>query len=430
MPFLGLISLLLISNTYAIPYKEIDAFVEVYETIKNMYIEEIDERTLIDHAISGMVSKLDPHSAYLISNESEPSFLQNDFTGIGIEFSHDGENLEIMSVLSESPAYDNHLKAHDKILMINNTWAKGLSLEEAASMMKGPVGTSVKLVVLRKNAQKPETIALTREWLEEKTVTYKKIDQIGYMRINRFIHGTAQEVFTALNPVMLQEIDGLILDLRNNPGGLVQSATTIANFFLEKDFCAKNYPSFENKIVYSKGREVSFNIAHYIEGCDTTKNLPIVILINHGSASASEILAGALQDYGRAIIIGERSFGKGSVQTVLPIQNNLLKMTCARYYTPQGRSIQASGIQPDITVYGEWVKPKEDSLMIISEKSLPKHLKGNESFNTIATLSEWDAIDDPFLVQARGILSALKIEKTKYDPLKDIHHRKYQDENS
>ncbi|WKT60325.1 S41 family peptidase [Microbulbifer thermotolerans] len=327
-----------------LPLEDLRNFAKVFEQIRQGYIEEVDDSTLLEYAIKGMLQGLDPHSSYL-DRQSFDDLQANttgEFAGLGIEVGIENDYITVVTPMDDTPAARAGLKAGDVILRLSGKSMKGVSLEEAVERMRGPKGSTVTLTIARKGYKEPIDITLKRDTVRVRSVRSRLLDEgYGYLRISQFQLDTGDDVAEAI--VKLQkkgELKGLILDLRNNPGGVLQSSVEVADAFLE-----------EGLVVYTEGRTESANLSYSAKPGDLTMGAPIVVLINEGSASAAEIVAGALQDHRRAVVMGTESFGKGSVQTVIPINDErAIKLTTALYYTPNGRSIQAQGITPDIVV--------------------------------------------------------------------------------
>ena len=328
-----------------LPLKDLQRFTQAFEYIRSAYVDEVDDQTLLRYAVQGMLEQLDPHSAFL--DNADYDALQIDtsgeFGGIGIEVGMEDGNLRIIAPMDDSPAAAAGLLAEDTIIMLDDKSVKGLSLGEAVEKMRGPIGTDLRLMILRESVDKPFEVTLTRDRIEVKSVRSQLLDAAyGYVRIAQFQNNTGREVERALKRLDQQAegLQGLILDLRNNPGGVLPASVEVVDHFLE-----------EGRIVYTEGRIEESSVSYEAQPGEVLAALPIVILVNGGSASASEIVAGAMQDHGRALILGTKTFGKGSVQTVIDLEDNLaMKLTTARYFTPKGRSIQAMGIEPDIVV--------------------------------------------------------------------------------
>jgi carboxyl-terminal processing protease len=359
-----------------LPLNELRVFAEAFNRISEAYVEEIDDRTLLENAIKGMLSQLDPHSAYL-DRETFSDLQENttgNYGGLGLEVSMEGGFLRVVSPMDDTPAERAGIQAGDLIIQLGDSPVKGSSLNDSIESMRGEPGSEVKLTVLRDGEPKPQEITLIREVIKIASVRHRFVeDGYGYLRIAQFQSGTGAEVDKAIKKLSAEhKLNGLIMDLRNNPGGVLQSAVAVSDLFID-----------EGLIVYTTGRLANADLRFSATTPDSTKGLPMVVLVNEGSASASEIVAGALQDHGRAVIMGVNTFGKGSVQTVLPLNNDkAIKLTTALYFTPNGRSIQAEGIVPDIYVARSKVTKIKSNPFRIKEKDLPNHLaNGNGDDN-------------------------------------------------
>ncbi|MDF2529445.1 MAG: peptidase [Gammaproteobacteria bacterium] len=371
------------------------------QAVQDFYVDKVSGKTIVDNAISGMLSNLDPHSAYLDEQDFEDlqAMTEGQFCGIGVELDMQGPALEVIAPLDGSPAAKAGIKPGDMIVRINETPVQGLTASQAIMMMRGKKGEKVTLTIFRKGEAKPLIITLVRDNIKLQNVRSEIINKnYGYIRVASFQVNTGKDVASAIASLEKQtnnHLDGIILDLRNNPGGVVQASVDVTSDFLN----AKNLP-YGKKVVYTKGRIKQADFTGYASGTDLTHGVPMVVLINGGTASAAEIVAGALQDYHRALIVGQRSFGKGSVQTVFPLQDGktAIKLTTARYYTPAGRTIQALGISPDITIpdlhIPSSVKPDEG--MIVRESDFPDHLTTVQSNGETA---KPNAQDDAKLMQ-------------------------------
>ncbi len=347
-------------NRAGLPVEELRTFAEVFNAIKQGYVEPVEDKKLITNAISGMLSNLDPHSSYLDADSYKELQVgtQGEFGGLGIEVGMEDGFVKVVSPIEDTPAYRAGLKAGDLIVKLDDTPVKGLTLSDAVKRMRGKPKTPITLTVVRKGEQKPLVITLTREVIKVQSVKSKLLDgAYGYVRVTQFQENTGPSLVKHLNDLYKQaKLKGLILDLRNDPGGLLNGAVGVAGAFLPPKALVV---STNGRLADSKHefRAVTEDYARsakedYLQGLNPeVKKVPMVVLVNGGSASASEIVAGALQDHKRAVVMGTQTFGKGSVQTVLPLPNNTaIKLTTARYYTPSGRSIQAKGIVPDIEV--------------------------------------------------------------------------------
>jgi carboxyl-terminal processing protease len=349
-------------------YSQLKTFTETLSIIKQNYVEDIDEKELINGAIKGMLSQLDPHSSFMPPEAFKEMQIdtKGEFSGLGIQISMKDKMLTVIAPIEDTPAYKAGIKAGDTIIKIDGESTKDITLQDAVDKLRGPKGTSVTITILREGWDKPKDFTIVREVIQIKSVKYKALeDKIGYVKITQFQQRTSDDLENALNTLEKDKINSLILDLRNNPGGLLNGAVEVSSQFLPEG----------KLVVYIKGRsgeQQDFNTVN-------TKNIeyPMIVLVNEGSASASEIVAGALQDWGRAVILGTQTFGKGSVQTVIPLSDgSALRLTTARYYTPKGRSIQTTGITPDIIVKPE-VKENGQTHPVIREKDLKQHLKND-----------------------------------------------------
>lgn len=345
------------------------AFIEVYEHIKGEYVEEIDDQTLLNHAISGMLTKLDPHSDYLRPRDvsSLRDSTTGSFGGIGIEMDVVDGLIRVITPIDDSPASRAGILAKDIITHVDNETVRDVDVKTAIEILRGPIGSEVELNILRKVNGKAEelTISLERAVIRVTSVKQEILPHgIGYLRISQFQNRTGSDLVKAISKLQSQEqLKSLILDLRNNPGGVLSAAIEVVDAFISKGL-----------IVTIKGRDEFLESKYEATDASVLSQEPIVILINGGSASASEIVAGALQDHERAVLIGTPSFGKGSVQTILALENDYaLKLTTALYYTPSGRSIQAKGIQPTIQISGGEAHVESDTQ--VRETDLPKHLE-------------------------------------------------------
>jgi len=362
-----------------LPIQDVQRFTTAISQIKNYYVDEVQDKELFEDAIRGMLEGLDPHSAYLDDQDFKDlkASTKGEFSGLGIEVTMESGYIKVISPIDDTPAYRAGVQAGDMIVRIDTKAVKGLSLREAVNLMRGKRGSQIKLVVLRKGEQKPLKFTITRDIIQVKSVKGRLIDNhYAYVRISHFQSPTASDMNKLLKKLGKEakgDLKGLILDLRNNPGGLLDSAIQVSDAFIHND-----KKGDEEKIVYTKGRLPGSEFTANATPGDILKKSPIVVLINEGSASGSEIVAGALQDNNRAILMGTKTFGKGSVQTVLPLDGDRgIKLTTALYYTPAGRSIQAKGIVPDIEIKHiklPETKVEEDNLAFITEADLANHL--------------------------------------------------------
>ena len=334
------------TDTETLPYEDLRTFTEIFGRIKRDYVEPVSDKKLLEDAVRGMLSGLDPHSAYLVAEEYQElkEGTTGQFGGLGIEVTMENGFIKVVSPIDDTPAQKAGIKTGDLIIKLDDKPVKGMSLTDAVKMMRGEPGSKIVLTIVREGLEAPLKLTLTRDIIKVKSVKSRMLEKgYGYVRISSFQSGTGDALKDALAALKKENggnLKGLVLDLRNNPGGVLNAAVEVSDAFLKSGL-----------IVYTEGRiensEMRFNAAPD----DLINGAPIVVLINAGSASASEIVAGALQDQKRAVIMGEKSFGKGSVQTILPTSNGAaVKLTTARYYTPSGRSIQAEGIEPDVTL--------------------------------------------------------------------------------
>ena len=327
-------------------YEKIDLFGEVLEKIREEYVDEIDQADVMDSAINGVLQSLDPYSAYMSPElfKSMQTESKGEFGGLGIEIGMEAGVVKVIAPIADTPAEKAGIKAGDYIVRINNTQVQGKTLMEAVKLMRGPVGTNIELTVRRKGSKKPLTFLIERKIIEVKSVEAKILgnkNNIGYIRLKSFNENSDKQFIKKIKDYEKQnKLIGYIIDLRNNPGGLLTQAITITDFFLEN-----------GEIVSTKGRQVSETRKFFARSGDGIMGKPIIVLINNGSASASEIFAGALKDHKRAIILGENSYGKGSVQSVIPLRNGGgIRLTISKYYLPSGKSISDVGVSPDIII--------------------------------------------------------------------------------
>ena len=346
----------------SLPVDDLRTFTEIFGKIKSDYVEPVEDKKLLTEAINGMLSGLDPHSAYLDAEAFKELQVgtQGEFGGLGIEVSMEDGFVKVVAPIEDTPAHRAGIKSGDLIIKLDETPVKGMTLNEAVKRMRGKPGSDITLTIMRKGETKPIVVTITRAVIKIKSVKSQLVEPgYGYVRITQFQEQTGPNLVDALMGLQEQnkgELKGLVLDLRNNPGGLLNSAVAVAGTFLKPG----------ELVVYTDGRSEDARMRltnareHYLRSNekdflarvpDWVKSVPLVVLVNGGSASASEIVAGAVQDHRRAVVVGTQTFGKGSVQTILPLNNgNAIKLTTARYFTPKGRSIQAKGIAPDIVV--------------------------------------------------------------------------------
>ncbi|MBN2419157.1 MAG: S41 family peptidase [Deltaproteobacteria bacterium] len=370
-------------------YKNIELFTEVLRQIENNYVETQDPKDLIYGAIRGMIRDLDPHSSFMTKEEYKEFMLETkgSFTGIGIEITIKDNILTVVSPIEDTPAYKAGIKAGDRIIKVEDESTKDMTMLEAVKRIRGPKGTNVKLTVLREGSEKPMEFSITRDVIPLKSVRYNLLSpEIAYVRISNFQSKTAEDLSSAIKDLEKdKEIKGLVLDLRNNPGGLLSQAIEVSDIFLDSGV-----------IVSTKGRSNAHNITASAHENSTKSDYPIIVLVNGGSASAAEIVSGALQDNKKALILGTRTFGKGSVQTILPLSDGSgLRLTTARYYTPSGKSIQSSGITPDIEIpfVVQEAKKENEGTHFLREENLEGNVLENDSDAKASGKSKDDDMD-------------------------------------
>jgi len=384
---LSVFSLIVISTAYAAtedartagnttpedPYKYLKLFGDVFERVKLLYVDELTDKELVEKAIDGMLTGLDPHSAYLNDDGFDDMKVQTrgSFGGLGIEVTMENGFVKVVSPIDETPAYEAGVKAGDLVTHLDGKPVMGLSLSEAVDKMRGRVGTTIELTIRRENVAEPLKIKITRAIIKIRSVRHRVEGDIGYLRVTTFNQQTSPGLKKAIETIQEElgdDLLGYVIDLRNNPGGLLTEAISVSDFFLDR-----------GEIVSTRGRQDEDTRRDMATEGDLANGLPLVVLINGGSASASEIVAGALQDHRRAVVMGEPSFGKGSVQTIIPLPDDAaMRLTTARYYTPSGRSIQAKGIVPDILV--ELARVEElDNNGMVKESDLQGALENGES---------------------------------------------------
>ena len=347
-------------------YEKIDLFAEVLEKIQNEYVEEVDQEEIMDSAINGALQSLDPFSAYMNPKvfEESQSETSGEFGGLGIEVSMESGVIKVITPIDDTPAAKAGVKAGDYIVKINGEQVQGKTLMEAVNLMRGPEGTSIEITVRRKGLRKAKIFKITREIIEIKSVISKIVDnKVGYLRLRAFNANSSSQLKKEISKIEKnKKLVGYILDLRNNPGGLLSQAVTISDFFLN-----------DGEIVSTKGRKKRENRKFFAKKGDKIDGKPLIVLINNGSASASEIVAGALQDQKRAILLGETTFGKGSVQSIIPLKNRgAIRLTISKYYLPSGKSISEVGVVPDIKVEEE---DEEFSINTITDNQLNYAIK-------------------------------------------------------
>lgn len=368
-------------ETGLLPLEELRTFTRVYDHVRNGYVDEINDATLLEFAIKGMIAELDPHSAYLDKEAFADlqASTSGEFGGVGLEVSMADGYVKVVTPIDGSPSANAGIRASDIIVRIDDKPIKGMDFNKAVNLMRGPKNSPIKITVMRDGVDQPIDFNLMRDIIKVQSVRTRLLEKdYFYIRIAQFQLDTGKEITKKIRAHLKKNDDtkGIILDLRNNPGGVLQSSVEVVDAFLDG-----------GQVVYTQGRLDNSNISYNAEAGDITHGLPLVVLINDGSASASEIVAGALQDHKRAVIMGTRSFGKGSVQSVIPISNDrAIKLTTALYYTPNGRSIQAQGIEPDVEVERTQVAPIAQNLGV-TEADLARHL-GNSKGGKESTSKE------------------------------------------
>lgn len=369
-----------------LPLDDLQRFAAVVEQIRKYYVEPVDDKTLFENAIRGMLSGLDPHSAYLDPGEFSDlrANTSGRFGGLGIEVTMDDGLVKVISAIDDTPAQRAGIKSGDLIVRLDDTPVKGLTLKKAVEIMRGERGKPILLTVVRKGDPQPLKIKVLRDVIQVKSIKTRLLDkQYGYIRVSQFQTQSAEDMVGAIEKLEKEAngtLKGIILDLRNNPGGILESSVKVSDAFLDRTKL-----KYDGTIVYTEGRLPGSEIKEKAHDGDVLDGAPIVVLVNGGSASASEIVAGALQDHRRAMIVGTRTFGKGSVQTVLPLKDNHgLKLTTALYFTPSGRSIQAEGIVPDIEIPDLKMPTaqNEEEVSNIRESNLEGHLKNIKESNS------------------------------------------------
>ena len=353
-------------------YRQLNLFGDVFERVRADYVEKPDDSKLIESAINGMLSGLDPHSSYMEPKAFRDMQVQTrgEFGGLGIEVTMEDGLIKVVSPIDETPAAKAGVMANDIITKLDEEQVQGLTLNQAVEKMRGPVNTKIKLTIMRKGQDKPVEVSITRDVIRVRAVRSRQEDDVGYIRITQFNEQTTENLKKAItdlqNQIPADKLKGFVVDLRNNPGGLLDQAISVSDAFLER-----------GEIVSTRGRNAEETQRFSARAGDLIKGKPVIVLINGGSASASEIVAGALQDHKRATMLGTRSFGKGSVQTIIPLGagNGALRLTTARYFTPSGKSIQAKGIVPDIEVLQDVPDELKARTDTKGESSLRGHLK-------------------------------------------------------
>jgi carboxyl-terminal processing protease len=392
------------ANEGLLPLDELRTFTRAYDHVRTSYVEEISDAKMLEYAIKGMIAELDPHSAYL--DKEAYAELQattsGEFGGVGLEVGMDDGAIKVITPLDGSPSQKAGIKPGDIIVRIDNQVMKGKTLTDATRLMRGPKDTPVKISLQRKGVDDPIEMVVLRDLIHVQSVIVKPVaDEYLYIRIAQFQTNTGRDFSERLREGLktYPKTKGLVLDLRNNPGGVLQASVDVADAFLES-----------GTVLYTKGRMENSNVSYSATAGDLANGLPLVTLINSGSASASEIVAGALQDHKRSIIMGTRSFGKGSVQTVIPItEDRAIKLTTALYYTPNGRSIQAKGIEPDVRL--EKMTNGVGQKAAIAEADLAGHLKNKDGQDVGGETREHEGVMSDDILKDNQVLDAINLLK-------------------
>ncbi len=399
-----------------LPLEQIKTFADIFTRIKLSYVEPVTDEQLLEYAVEGMLAGLDPHSAYYKGDRYQDlnEDTRGQFTGLGLEVVMEGGFVKVIAPIDDTPAAKAGIQSGDLVIRINGEVISGLTLDEATEKMRGEPGTRIVLTILRETEPDPFDVEITRAVVKLSSVKRKALsDEIGYLRVTQFQLNTGESFRKQLKKLRDNErFSGLLIDLRNNPGGLLTSAVSIADSFIE-----------DGLIVSTKGRNDAMLQEYKATSVDFIDGKPIVVLVNGGSASASEIVAGALQDHGRAIIVGTETFGKGSVQKVLDINDNeAIKLTTARYYTPNGRSIQATGVVPDVLVPVRQFKKQEQSFKQVKENDLPGHLDNSEKISASEESKETKELlaNDYQLNEAFNLLKGLALYRKQNTPTKTV----------
>ena len=392
----------------SLPIEDLRTFTEIFIKIKNDYVEPIDDRTLLENAIKGMLAGLDPHSAYLVPEDYAElqTGTSGEFGGLGIEVGMEDGFVRVIAPIDDTPADLAGIEAGDLVVRLDDTPVKGMNLEEAVKIMRGKPGTAITLTVVRQGEEGTLKITIVRDVIRVTSVKSRILeDKYAYVRITQFQSRTGENLREAVKELEDEApggLKGMILDLRNNPGGVLSAAVSVSDAFLTG-----------GTIVYTEGRLDDAKLKFNAKPADILDGAPLVVLVNGGSASASEIVAGALQDHRRAVIMGTNTFGKGSVQTILPMENgSALKLTTSRYYTPSGRSIQASGIKPDIELETLGVANLDTESRRVKESDLAGHLEGEAGAVEGEPASDAEAMPERSLAEEDfGLYEALNLLK-------------------
>lgn len=396
-----------------LPVEELRTFSDVFGRIKNDYVEDVEDSEMLNNAIRGMLSGLDPHSSYLDQEQFKELQVgtSGEFGGLGIEVGMEDGFVKVIAPIDDTPAERAGIEAGDLIIRLDDTPVKGLTLNDAVKIMRGKPGTVLRLTVVREGVDQPLKIDIKRAVIKVKSVKSRMLeDGFGYVRISQFQSKTAENMVDAIEALHKESdgtLKGMVLDLRNNPGGVLNGAVAVSDAFLKKGL-----------IVYTEGRVSDSKLRFNATPDDILNSAPMVVLVNQGSASASEIVSGALQDHHRAIVVGTPTFGKGSVQTILPLSNGAaVKLTTARYYTPSGRSIQAEGIKPDIELDQLRVSAVERSIDPVKEADLSGHLSNGNGKKSKKSAEEEDEAEESLaekdyeLYEALNLLKGLAIQR-------------------
>ncbi len=390
-------------------YEQLEFFGKVFDKVKKNYVDEVTDEKLMESAVNGMLQSLDPHSGYLNEKNFKEMQIQTrgQFGGLGIEVTMERGFVKVIAPIEDTPAFKAGIKTNDLITHINNEQVQGLTLSQAVEKMRGPVNSKITLTISRSNVEKPFNVDITRKVIKIASVKARKEGKSVYIRISSFSEQTFSGLKKEIKKVMDElgeEANGIVLDLRGNPGGLLSQAIRVSDAFLDK-----------GEIVSTRGRKKDDSQRYNARKGDVSKGLPIIVLINRGSASASEIVAGALQDHSRAIVLGTKSFGKGSVQTIMPIPGyGALRLTTSLYYTPSGISIQAKGITPDIIIEQAKLE-SEDTSKFRREANLRNHIEVDENVDPDKTRKKTNDSSDYQLSRALDLLKGFKIFSYKDD---------------
>jgi len=391
----------------SLPLEQLKIFAEVFSRIKKDYVEEVDDTELLEHAIQGMLSGLDPHSAYLNKDDFQElrEGTEGQFGGLGMEVGMEDGFVKVIAPIDDTPAKKAGIKAGDLIVRIDGQTVKGMSLDEAIGLLRGEPGSEVLLHIVRETSDGPFEVSVERAIIKTASVKSRLLEgAYGYVRLSQFQSRAGNDVRKALDKLIKEvgePLKGLVLDLRNNPGGVLTEAVEVSDIFLEHGL-----------VVYTEGRNDDSRVSFEAKPGDMIKGAPLVVLVNDGSASASEIVAGALQDHSRAIIMGQKTFGKGSVQTIVNVNEQVgIKLTTARYFTPNGRSIQAEGIEPDIVLQKLELKDSEDKGVSLSEANLTGHLDNPDAHEEDAEGKNKTSLakKDYALFEALNLLKGLSV---------------------